>query len=246
MKTKKRFFHRLTIKKGQIIILILFIIGILDIFFFIQFNRKVTPKLLNVAKASISKLNETILTNFKVKSIYPQVDLENAIVLTKNANDEIISVDFRLENAYKALSIITEYLQKNLLDSEIQKQVLNYYNQDISTQLGNIILTIPMGVASDSLYLNNLGPRIPVRISYMGYISSNIRLKVEDYGINNALISIYIDCAITNQFIVPSIEQEMKYNYCILVASKIIQGIVPKYYGGTIEAKSNLLNVPIP
>ena len=42
-----------------------------------KFNKKITPRLLNVAAASINKLNETILTNYRVKDIYKQVDLEN-------------------------------------------------------------------------------------------------------------------------------------------------------------------------
>lgn len=210
-----------------------------------KFNNKVTPNLLNIAEASINKLNETILTNFKVKDVYPQVDLESAIVITKNAKDEIISVDFNLENVYKVLSIITQYLQKSVEDISVRKEILKYYNEDLSSDLDSIILNIPIGVASDKIYFSNLGPRIPVKVSYMGYVTSNVRIKLEDYGINNALISIYIDCFITNEIIVPSKDTEIKHEYNILVASKIIQGTVPEYYGGAIEAKSNILNVPI-
>lgn len=210
-----------------------------------KFNKAVTPKLLNVAEVSINKLNETILTNYKVKDIYPQVDLENAIVLTKNKKEEIISVDFNLEEVYKSLSIITGYLQQSVEDVNVRNEVLKYYNEDLSSTLDSIILSIPIGVFSDKIYLANLGPRIPVKISYMGYVASSVRIKLEDYGINNVLISIYIDCFITNSFITPSIEKEIKHEYNILVASKIIQGIVPTYYGGVMEAKSNILNVPL-
>lgn len=211
-----------------------------------KFNKRVTPKLLQIAEVSINKLNETILTNYKVKDIYPQVNLEDAIVLTKNNKEEIISVDFKLENVYKALSIITGYLQKSVEDQRTRNDVLKYYNEDLSSTLDSIILSIPMGVVSDKIYLANLGPRIPVKVSYMGYVASSVRIKLEDYGINNVLISIYIDCFITNSFITPSIEKEINHEYNILVASKIIQGIVPEYYGGVMEAKSNILNVPIP
>ena len=218
---------------------------ILSVVFFMKFNNKVTPNLIHIAEASINKLNETILTNFKVKDVYPQADLESAIVITKNAKDEIISVDFNLENVYKALSMITEYLQKSVEDISVRKEILKYYNEDLSSNLNSIILTIPVGVASDKIYLANLGPRIPVKVSYMGYVASSVRIKLEDYGINNVLISIYIDCFITNEFIVPSRDAEINHEYNILVASKIIQGTVPEYYGGAIEAKSNILNVPI-
>ena len=142
MKTKKHLLHKFSIKTYQILFLILLTIAFFCIYFFIKFNQKVTPKLLNVAEASINKLNETILTNFKVKDIYPKIDLENAILLTKNTKDEIISVDFDMETVYKGLSLITEYLQKSVEDENIRKNVLNFYNEDISSKLDKIILTI--------------------------------------------------------------------------------------------------------
>lgn len=245
MKTKRHFFKTQTFKKKQIVVLVLFVIASANIFFFVKFNQKVTPKLLRVAEASIDKLNETLITNFKVKDLYPHIDLANAILLTKNTKDEIISVDFDLEAVYKGLSFITEYLQKSIEDNAVRKNVLNYYNEEMSSELDRIVLTIPIGIVSDSLYLNNLGPRIPVSITYMGYVSSSVRIKLENYGINNVLISIFIDCSLTNKFIIPSIEKDINHSYSILVASKIIQGVVPEYYGGAIETKSSILNVPI-
>ncbi len=246
MKTKSRWRPNFHFTFFQTFLFLAVTIVILSIFFFLQFNKKITPKLLKVAEVSINKLNETILTNYRVKDLYPQVDLEQAIVLTKNSKEEIISVDFNLENVYKALSILTEYLQKSVEDLNVRKDILRYYSEDLSSNLGDIILSVPIGVASDKIYLANLGPRIPVKIRYMGYVASNVRIKLEDYGINNVLISIYIDCFITNSFIAPALETSINHEYNILVASKIIQGTVPEYYGGVMEAKSNILNVPIP
>jgi len=50
---------------------------------------------------------------------------------------------------------------------------------------------------------------------------------------------------VTNEFIIPFTSKEINHEYNILVASKIIQGVVPEYYGGAMEAKSNILNIPI-
>lgn len=244
MKTKRYWLKKIHVKTSQIIFIIIAIIISLTIFFLIQFNKMVTPKLLSVASTSINKLNETILTDFKVKDLYPKIDLANAIIITKNKNEEIISVDFNLENIYKALSKITVYLQDNIENNKLKKDILKYYNEDLSLNMDTIILSLPMGVASNFIYFANLGPRIPVKINYMGYIASNVRIKLENYGINNALISIYIDCTITNEFILPVIEEEIKHNYSILIATKVIEGKVPTYYGGVIERNSNIENIP--
>ena len=245
MKLKYRWKIKMHFRFKTIFLFLFLCITFLSVFFLVKFNQRVSPKLLQIAETSINKLNETILTNYKVKDIYPQVDLENAIVLTKNSKEEIISVDFNLENVYKALSMITGYLQQSVEDISLRNEILKYYNQDFSSKLDSIVLTIPIGVASNGVYLSNLGPRIPVQIRYMGYVASSVRIKLENYGINNVLISIFIDCFITNEFIIPSLEKEINHEYNILVASKIIQGVVPDYYGGVMEAKSNILNVPI-
>lgn len=239
---KKR---KMQIKLTYILGVIFFCILFFTFFFVYQFNKKITPKLLSIAEVSINKLNESILTQYRVKNLYKNVNLEDLILINKNKKDEIIAVDFKLENAYEALSVVTSYLQNHLEDENARKNILKYYSEDLSSNLDSIILTIPIGVASHFIYLANLGPKIPVKVNYMGYLSTSIRIKLEDYGINNVLVSIFIDCSITNEFIVPSIEKEINHDYSILIASKIIQGIVPDYYGGAIEAKSNVLNVPI-
>lgn len=237
--------NKFNLKVSHVLGFIFFLILFLSFIFFHNFNKKVTPHLLSVAEASINKLNESILMQYRVSDVYQKVELEDVIVITKNSKEEIISVDFKLENAYNALSLITNYLQSNLDDKSVRKNILKYYDNDINSNLDSIILMIPIGVVSNGIYLANLGPRIPVKISYIGYLGTNVRIKLEDYGINNILISLYIDCSITNEFIIPNTKKEVNHNYNILIASKIIQGKVPDYYGGILETKSNILNVPI-
>lgn len=241
MKIKKH--KKISIYK--IFVLISIIIFFLSIYFFMKFNKLVTPKLYNIAVLNIKKLNETILMNYKVKDIYKEVNLEDCIKITKNKKDEILTVDFNLEQAYEVLSMITEYIDKSIKDINIRKEVLNNYNEELSNNLNSIILSLPVGLSSDYIYLVNLGPKIPVKVSFLGYISSSVRIKLEEYGINNTLISIYIDCFISNEFILPFNKEIITNEYNILISSKIIQGIVPSYFGGTIERKSNILTLPI-
>lgn len=245
MRTKMYKAHYFYIKPFYVIGLLFSIILFLAIFFFLKFNHNISPHLLSIAESSINKLNESILMQYRVSDVYQKIDLEDMILITKNNNGEIIAVDFQLESAYRALSLITNYLKQNLENKMVRQKILKFYNDDLSSELDSIILTIPMGMASDEIFLVNLGPRIPVKINYMGYLATSVRIKLEDYGINTILISLYIDCSITNEFIVPNIQKEINNGYSILLASKIIQGTVPDYYGGTWETKSNILNVPI-
>lgn len=243
MKTKSPLFSKVTFNFSKIFILLIIFIIFFSFSLLFRFNQKITPQLLSIAEVSINKLNANILSNYRVKDLYSKVNLDNTISITKNKNDEIISVDFKLESAYDALAILTQYLQENL--TNLKQNNLNYYNEYLSRDLNSIVLTIPLGIATNNLYLAHLGPKIPVKVTYMDYIASNIRLKVENYGLNNALISLYIDCSITNEFIIPTTNKQINHTYSILIASKIIQGIIPAYYGGLLETKSNILNVPL-
>ncbi len=237
--------HPIHIKISTVLGLLFLVIVILTFFIYYSINTKVTPRLIAIAESSIHKLNETIFMQYQVKNIYNKLQLEDVIILNKNANDEILTVDFKLENAYAALSLITSYLKENLESNEARNQILKYYDEDLSTRLGSIILSIPLGVSSNNIFLANLGPRIPVQVKYMDYLATSIRIKLQDYGINNVLVSMYIDCSLTNEILVPHSEKEIEHTYSILIASKIIQGTVPDYYGGSLETKSNILNIPM-
>lgn len=77
MKIKSNWKNKFHFRFSRVFLFFLILILFLGILFFMKFNTKITPKLLNIAEISINKLNETILTNYRVKDIYPQVDLES-------------------------------------------------------------------------------------------------------------------------------------------------------------------------
>jgi sporulation protein YunB len=239
---RKKFISKKEFKISRIMLIIFVIIIFITYLLLRNFNKLVTPKLINVATSSINKLNESILLNYTLSDMYENIDLDEVIDIVKNSNDEIISVDFNLKEVYSSLAIITKYLHESLNSEEIREKYLEYYDEEISSKNDSIVLMMPMGIASNNIYVANLGPRIPVKISYIGYLSTNIRIKLENYGINMVLSSIYIDCSITNSYIIPSKKESITSDYSILVSSKIISGDVPEYYGGVIEKSSSILN----
>ena len=89
----------------------------------------------------------------------------------------------------------------------------------------------------------NLGPKIPVRISITGELESQISTKVEEYGINNALISMYVDITITEQITMPFISKKIKIDNQIPIAINLINGKIPNYYFDSFDKHSNLYQV---
>ena len=51
---------------------------------------------------------------------------------------------------------------------------------------------IPFGIITNNLLLEDLGPKIPIKITLSGSVNSNIKTELNSYGINNSLLKIYI------------------------------------------------------
>ena len=64
-------------------------------------------------------------------------------------------------------------------------------------------MEIPSGIISNNAILNNLGPKIPVRLSLSGELESYVSTNAENYGINNAIIKISVNIKVSEQIILP-------------------------------------------
>ena len=215
-----------------IIILIICITSILLVFI----SNNITPKLLNIASSSLDTYNNHLIMNFISNESLSKKELNNLINIVKNKDDEIISIDYDVKYSYQILQNITNELYE-IVSKTTYKDITDY-DFDIKDDL---VLYYPVGLAFNSIYFNNLGPRIPVKIKFLSSLVTNINTKVSNYGINNVLIEIYIDINIEDYIVVPFKEEKIKKNYNILLASKVIMGKVPMYLGGTIQNSSPIL-----
>jgi len=224
-----------------LILLICFFCGI----FLKYFNQKVTPKLIEIASRNLDKITYNLFNNYSIMNQLDEELIENLISIDKNKKDEIISVKYNTKNAYQIANILANRLKNDYNSIENGKLNIEYYDEELSNGLDGFILSLPIGIASDSIYFANLGPRIPVKIKFIGTLLTNLKTKIQNYGINNALIELYIDVSISHEIITPVTFQNKELKYEILIGAQIINGSVPNYYGGFYETKSNILNVPI-
>ena len=81
---------------------------------------------------------------------------------------------------------------------------------------------------------------IPIRFSFVGSVKSNLEVKVNSYGFNNALVELCIIVEITEQVTLPHTSKEIKVSSNIPLVTELIQGKVPLYYQGGLEKNSNI------
>ena len=160
-------------------------------------------------------------------------DLLNAVSLNKNSDGEIVSIDYKMNIAY---DILSECM--NLLYNDITS-----LNMDSLYKSGiNNVYYLPMGLIYNNILMDNLGFRIPCKIDFISDIDMGFKTKVSNYGVNNLLIELYMVIDVKNYIMSPSTYKEFGEKYEILVASKIVMGRIPSYYGNVIEKSSSIVS----
>lgn len=157
------------------------------------------------------------------------IDTNNLINIIKNKNDEITEVDFDINEGEKILT--------NVVDA-MNKKTGRYMSE-------GYIMEVPIGYITSNPLFVNLGPKIPIKIMATDVVYGNVKTRITEYGINNAMVEVYLELNIKINVALPIVHETYSFSYNYLLASKIINGKVPDFYGGIIDKKSENINLPI-
>ena len=240
----KRLRMRKNYKISRILLLILFLVFFFAFSLVKVYSDKVSPKVIEIANMRIKRFTESFLSNNIGYDILNDEVIDNILVINKNNDGEILYVDYNLDQAYKTLEVITTELNSLLVDLENGVIKNNTDNSIVGSDYG-LILSLPMFISSDSVILANLGPKIYFKVHFVGSLLTNIKSQITDYGMNNALVELYATIKITEELVAPVTSSSQVIEYDVLIASKVINGRVPEFYGGMIVEESSLLSIPI-
>jgi sporulation protein YunB len=191
-------------------------------FLFNIYSQKTSKKIEKISKTYFEKEVYNYLNNISRKII-----IDDILHIYKNDDGEILYVDYNMTNTYIILSKVTKNIKNELNKKEF------------------VILRLPFLIGSNNVFFSNLGPQITVKINFIDSLLTNVYSKITNYGMNNALVESYIKITITGRIITPVGSSEQKVDYNMLIASKVINGRIPLYYGGLINTSSNILDIPI-
>ena len=118
-------------------------------------------------------------------------------------------------------------------------------NYDEKALKNGVIYYLNSGFIFNNPIFANFGAQIPIKISLTGDVISNIQTEVTNYGINNALVELYVTIEVSQELISPVTDNEISLEYDVLIASQVINGTVPEFYGGIITEKSTALSIPL-
>ena len=212
--------------------LVIILIIVLTSIFIHYYDNKISSKLLDVAK---SRLEELTIMYIKKDIIPKNRDLNKLIIINKNKKDEIIYVDVNYDYANQIIQEVVGNIQKNI------NNIRNDKKQELQSYNGNIYLKIPLYLYGNGTLLNNLGPKVAVKLNFYEYVLGTIDTEIEQYGINNVLLKVYLDIELNQKMIIPYQEKIVKNNFRLILGTKLINGIVPDIYGGLLHNNSSII-----
>ena len=229
--------------KILIIIFITFFCLVLSILFINFYSKKASPIIINSAEPEIKRLMFLVINN-SVDEIIENNDINDIFTIRYNNSGDIILIDFDSRKSSIILNKIinlVEFNMKNISDGNVDKYDKYYDREELELLKDGIITKVPFGIVFNVNYLNNLGPKIPIKLSYVRDLEVNFSTDVVEYGINNALLKLNINIKANVRIILPIISDNIEVNFIIPVTMKILQGSIPSYYIDGFNKKSNIV-----
>ena len=220
--------------------ILLILLTILNIFFI---NYKTKKNVYDYSYMIANKITKYIVNNayvrekvnFYANDIYDIVksndnEIKNIIYDSGVINDLVNSVGERIYNMFNMIET------GDLSKLNINANILSKNKNDKK----GIVLEVPSGLIFNNYIFSNLGPKIPVLISLTGDYESFVSSDVVEYGINNAMVTIYINIKVTEQITLPFMTKKVVVDNKIPIFMSLVNGTIPNYYIGGFSKNSNL------
>ncbi len=204
-------------------------------------NKSFKSHILDYATMQAQKVMTYISTTI-VEELNNEYHIESKDLITYNTNSEnLVTIDFDTKFLNNFLKIATENtlslikkVEKGEYDNKFFPESETYKNST------GIIYEIPVGLVTNNIILSNVGGKIPIKFESLGSVEGNIVSKTSSFGINNALVNIYLNLSINTQVIVPDSSKIQNTQIEVPIFMYIINGKVPSYYYGTNMVCSNI------
>lgn len=206
-------------------------------------GKKLHPILLKYATTETKRFSIIVINQAVDEKIVKKID-RNIFKIEKNNSGEIEAIDFDNQKVNNLLKIINNEVEKKLQD--LEKGNIKDINV-VDTFRGvryrkvkeGIVCEFPAGIAFSNPLLVNIGPKIPVRLSFIGEVTTTLKSKVKSYGINNAYLELGAHIEVMQKITMPISTKEVKVEVDVPLTIKVIEGKVPTYYQNSNTKSSN-------
>ena len=235
--------RKLVIKKINIYLIIFLILGIFTLYILNIFSKKAIPILMDYSKVEVKKIATTLINNAVINEVAKNITIDDLFIIKYSDEGKIISMDVNSKTTnnllIKSNTTVEKYF-KYLEKGEVSK--LNLIGVEVESDKKGVIFEVPTGIIFNNVFLNNLFPKIPVRFTLIGDVTTNLKSDVKEYGINNALLEVSVEISVNFRVNLPFISNKIVVNSEIPISMKIIQGNIPDFYGGGFQSSFGIIN----
>ncbi|GIO09241.1 sporulation protein YunB [Brevibacillus reuszeri] len=211
----------------KIIVITLFVIIGLFILFIVA-EKRVEPTLMLIAQSKADQVAKLAITDAVTKRLTQQgVDFNEIVIMEKDEEGSIKAVNFNFKEYSRIVGETTARIQNRLKEFEQE----------------NVKTTIPLGLATKNVFLEHLGPDIPVSFVPIGAVKTRLETRLKQAGINMVLVTVYIYVEVDLRVIIPFATKQQTVTTEIPITEALIVGKVPNYLYNNPTGKPD---VPMP
>lgn len=188
-------------------VLAVFLFAVVRLFVYVEHN--IRPTILSIASVQADKLATEAINNAINEKVVHSFLYQDLIIIEKNRDGRIVMAQ-------------TNNMEVNRLMAETTLRV-----QRALTDLAGVKIHIPLGQAFNSYILANVGPRIPITLTPVGLVNTNLEDRFEDAGINQVRHKIYLTIDAEMQIVIPFISSITEVSTTVPIVDAIYPGEVP-------------------
>jgi sporulation protein YunB len=208
--------------------------------FFVYLIDKRLNKIFNeYIDIEVKKVSNNVVTR-AVNNYITKEKYNDFLLISYNSNGEINKISYNTEKINNFTSSFSAYLEKVLYN--LESGTIDDYYLDSRLKLGgfmavknSIVCNVSFGALTGSTLFSSMGPKIPIKIVFLGDINTDVEIKFEEYGINNIIVKMYLIVNVYEQASLPITSKEKKITIREIMAVDIIRGELPNYYSGFVK-----------
>lgn len=195
---------------------------------FVIAEKQLEPTLMLIAQAKADQVAKLAITDAVTKRLSQQgIDFNEVVLMEKDQEGNIKAVNFNFREYSRIIGETTARIQNRLKEFEND----------------NVQMTIPLGVATKNVFLEHLGPDIPISFVPIGAVKTRLETGLKQAGINMVLVTVYIYVEVDLRVIIPFATQQQTVTTQIPITEALIVGKVPTYLYNNPSGKPD---VPLP
>lgn len=214
-------------------------------------EKGIRPALMTIAQTETQRIGTLAINDAISKKILEDLGLEDLVLIERDNAGRVSYVQFnhvtysrvQVETVKRVQNYLNDIEHGRVRDITLPSEV-DVDREGATFSEDGIIHMIPLGQATNNALLAHLGPRVPVRLSAIGDVKADFGQEVISTGINNTVISIWIEIEVDVRVVIPFATDQEVIKTSIPVGNVFIAGEIPEFYSTGGDGMAGIIQAP--